>query len=72
MEMGNDGNITLKSNGNIGLKGSMPKTILIGDETFIFFTDPQGYIKFLTAQLADDKVTFTEADFLASDDDQKV
>ena len=68
MEMAEDGSITLKASGDMGMKGELPRQVLIDGTNFVYFTDMKGNVMYVTASLDGDKIAFSDAKNLVNGD----
>lgn len=68
MQMADDGSIMLLASGEMGIKGQLPRQVLIDGTNFVFFTDMKGNINFVTAYLYGHTIVFSDAKILVSGD----
>jgi len=68
IEMAEDGSITLKASGDMGIKGQLPRQVFIDGNNLVYFTDTKGNVMYVTASLDGDKIVFSSAKNLVSGD----
>lgn len=64
IEITSDNIPSMTNSGNIGVKGSYPRQILIEDVNFIFYTNMDGYLEFIQATQSANTVSFSDSQFI--------